>query len=46
MCVYKYDSGQKTLKFEPDSNIDGWNMLPDVLYRIDSSCLDSVPEKV
>lgn len=48
MCVYKYDydSEQKTLKFEPDSNIDGWNKLPDVLYRIDSSCLDSVPEKV
>lgn len=48
MCVYKYDydSEQKTLKFEPYSNTDGWNMLPDVLYRIDSFSIDSVSEKV
>lgn len=44
---YEYNANLKTLNLRPISDIDScWNKLPDILYRIDSSSLNSMSEKV
>lgn len=48
ICFYKYeyDSNLKTLKFKPTSDINNWCNLPDILYRLESSSLNGMSEKV